>query len=89
MPMLMSKPPSIENRLYCSPSYSQSFIVSIYIGLAIAADVLSLSACFLVSGPSASLGRRQSPANSCHSGESRYVGPRNPVQVIQQVRTGD
>ena len=28
MRMPMSKPPTIESRLYCSPSYSQSIIVS-------------------------------------------------------------
>ena len=46
MPMPMSKPPNIENRLYCSPSYSQSFIVSVGLGSFPAADKLNLGVRF-------------------------------------------
>jgi hypothetical protein len=47
MPMPMSKPPNIENRLYCSPSYSQSFIVSVGLGHIAALDVSILNVSFL------------------------------------------
>ena len=56
--------------------------VKVCCGSVFAADELSMSVCYLQRGRSITTAELRISANSCHSVENRYVGPRNPVHKL-------